>query len=113
MPINLPAPGFRDTANEYQFGGDCRRFDCRGLLNLHITVKSLLDRRLSALSFHDSSVPPLVAADMELQCTVERHSQSTTCTRSSVYDQLNHQKAKQAKAIKIRSIIIVIIKIMF
>ena len=74
MPINLRPSGFRDTANEYQFGGDCRRFDCCRLLNLHITVKSLLDLGRSAMSFHDSSVPGLVAADMELQCsTVERH----------------------------------------
>ena len=59
-------------ANEYQFVGDCRRFDCRGLLNLHITVKSLLDLRLSALSFHDSSVPGpgLVDAGIELHFTM-------------------------------------------
>ena len=79
MPINLPAPGFRDTANEYQFGGDCRRFDCQGLLNLHITVKSLLDRRLSALSFHDSSDPGQEAASagIGVQCSAIDHIHKT------------------------------------
>ena len=101
MPINLPAPGFRDTANEYQFGGDCRRFDCCRLSNLHITVKSLLDLRLSALSFHDSSVPGLEATSAGMGLP---YSAKDTCTRSSVYDQLNHQKTRQAKAIKLRRI---------
>ena len=67
-------------ANEYQFGGDCRRFDCLGLFNLDITVKSLLDLGVSALSFRDPSFPGQDRSRWHLNAM-----QCTHCAVDAVY----------------------------